>query len=281
MNGRTLFAQTDTPSPDETFEELANLTVGDWLLAGGIMLGAVLFGMLVRWLVVRSLEDRSGQLVARLLGRFALALVVAIGLVYALNQVGVSMGPLLGLLGLLGLALALAFQEVLSNFIAGVMLSLRRPFRVGDEINTSDFEGKVDDVSLRSVTMTTFDGVRVIIPNSSVWENPISNYTALESRRTDLSLGVGYDSDLDRVQEMILETVASIDGVSKERKPDAFVHEFGDSSINFAVRFWHEPQRAEQWQVRDRVARALKKRLDEAGVEIPFPQLVLHRPEDA
>lgn len=271
----TALAQSD-PGVDQTLDEFSRLTATDWIVAASIVLGAIIIGLILRTVTSRLLKGRSGHLVAELIARTVFALTFALGLVYALNQVGVSVGPLLGLLGLLGLALALAFQEVLGNFIAGVMLSLQRPFRIGDEISTSGYNGTVEDVNLRSTTMTTFDGVRVFIPNSTVWEEPIENYTAHGSRRTTLELGVGYDADLDAVQEILLDTMASVEGIESKPPAQAFVHEFGDNSINFAVRFWHKPGIATEWSVRDSLSRRLKERLDEAGVDIPFPQMVLH-----
>jgi small conductance mechanosensitive channel len=268
-------AQTETPDVEETFSELSQLTATDWLIAGAIVLGAVAIGLVVRFAISRVLYSR-GRLVSRLISRLAFGLLVALGFVYALNQVGVSIGPVLGLLGLFGLALALAFQDVLGNFIAGIMLSIQRPFRVGDEIRASDYEGTVEDVSLRTTTVHTFDGVQVYIPNNEVWTNAIENSTETELRRTTLPLGVSYDTDLDAAQELILETVRGLDEVVEEPAPQAFVHEFGDSSINYAVRFWHESPIATEWRVRDEAARSLKRALDDAGVEIPFPQLDLH-----
>lgn len=276
MFGPVFLAQTNPIPTEESFEELTRLTAADWLVAGAIIVGAILLGIIVRMLTVRSLTGRAGHLISRLVGRIMLALIVAIGVVYALNEVGVSMGPLLGLLGLAGLALALAFQDVLENVIAGVMLSLRRPFRIGEQVKTADYEGTVQDVSLRSVTMDTFDGVRVIIPNATVWDGAIENLTMLGARRTEIALGVAYDTDLDKVQERIIETVAGVGGVKDDPGPLAMVHEFGESSINFAVMFWHDPSAADEWLVRDQVARRLKREMDDAGVVIPFPQLVVH-----
>lgn len=271
-----LLAQTDSGTED-ALDELASLTLQDWLWAGAIVLVGGLIAWGARTVLVRVLRDRAGTLVAKLIGRMVAFVVVALALVYALNQVGVSIGPLLGLLGLAGLALALALQDVLANFIAGVMISLKRPFRVGDEIGTSDHEGKVEDVSLRLVTLRTFDGVEVFIPNSTVWDEPLRNFTSLGGRRTELAVGVGYDTDLDQAQQILVDAMKDIEGIRNDPVPAAFVHEFGDSSINFAVRFWHEPQRAEEWQVRDELARRIKQDLDEAGIDIPFPQIVLHR----
>ncbi len=255
--------------------ELSLLTAADWLIAGAIVVGAVVIGLALRAVTSKVLAGK-GPLLSRLVGRIVFGLVLAFGLVYALNQVGVSIGPLLGLLGLFGLALALAFQEVLGNFIAGIMLSAQRPFRVGDEIRSSGYEGVVEDVSLRTTTLRTFDGVQVYIPNNEVWTNAIENSTETDLRRTTLALGVGYDDDLDAAQKLILETVTGTDGVAGDPAPQALVHEFGDSSINYAVRFWHASPVAQEWKVRDEVARRLKRALDEAGYEIPFPQLDLH-----
>lgn len=266
----------NTPDTGSAIAQLEGLELADWLWAGGLLAGAILLGILARRFIARVAERHTGTFIARLLGRFAAALIFAIGLIYSLNQLGVSIGPLLGLLGLAGLAIALAFQDIFENVIAGILMSVRRPFEAGDQISTNGFEGTVEDINLRVVSLRTYDGVRVFVPNASVWSNPIVNYTHFDQRRTTLDVGVGYESDLDAVQSAIIETVGSIEGVANEPPPQAMVHEFGDSSINFAVRFWHGPRIADMWKTRDEVARALKQRLDADGIDIPFPQRVLH-----
>lgn len=266
----------NTPDTGSAIAQLEGLELADWLWAGGLLAGAILLGILARRFIARVAERHTGTFIARLLGRFAAALIFAIGLIYSLNQLGVSIGPLLGLLGLAGLAIALAFQDIFENVIAGILMSVRRPFEAGDQISTNGFEGTVEDINLRVVSLRTYDGVRVFVPNASVWSNPVVNYTHFDQRRTTLDVGVGYESDLDAVQSAIIETVGSIEGVADEPPPQAMVHEFGDSSINFAVRFWHGPRIADMWKTRDEVARALKQRLDADGIDIPFPQRVLH-----
>ena len=276
------FLQTTpgTDSVDDGLQEaasaLSGLSLANWLWAAGLLVGAVVVGFLARRFVTRIAEKHTGTFIARLLGRFVAALVFAVGFIYALNQLGVSIGPLLGLLGLAGLAIALAFQDILENLIAGILMSVRRPFKAGDQISTNGHEGTVEDINLRVVSLVTYDGVRVYVPNSAVWSNPIINYTELGQRRTTLDVGVGYDTDLDEARSTILEALNEVDGVADEPAPQAFVYEFGASSINLAVRFWHEPQIAEMWKARDAVARALKRRLDAEEIEIPFPQRVLH-----
>ncbi len=259
----------------ESLQELGALTLSDWLWAGGLMLGFLLAAVLVRRGIVKALTPNVTPFVAKLLARLAGAVVFLFGLVYALQQVGVSIAPLLGVAGLFGLALAFAFQEVLENFIAGVFMSIRRPFSDGDEISTAGFEGVVEDIRLRAVTLRTFDGERVYVPNGSVWRNPIVNHTEYDTRRTTLEVGVAYDADLEAVGELLTETLAGVPGVHSEPAPQAYAFEFGDSSINFALRFWHDAPIASVWRVRDAVTKAVHDKLGEAGIDIPFPQRVV------
>ena len=273
-------AQT-TDDIGTTVGELGALTLSDWLWAAGLLAATILFSIVVRRALGAALERRTNPFVARLLGRMAAGIVFILGVVYTMSRLGVSIAPLLGALGLIGLALAFAFQDILENFIAGILMSLRRPFNEGDQIKTGDIEGTVQDITLRSVTLRAYNGVRIYVPNAMVWKSPIFNHTELGSRRTTLTVGVAYDTDLDAAQRVLVETMASVDGVLSEPPPRAFVQQFGDSSIDFAMRFWHEPQTAVEWEVRDLVARTLKKNLDAAGIEIPFPQRVLHVPEGA
>lgn len=266
----------DSAPLNEALTTLSGLELSDWVWAGSIIGAALVIAFAARRAVTHLLERGSSTFIARLVGRFVAAIIFVIGFVYALNQLGVSVGPLLGLLGLAGLAIALAFQSILENVIAGVLISIRRPFDAGDQIATNGFEGTVEDINLRVVSLVTFDGVRVFIPNSSVWSTPIVNFTDRSLRRTTFDLGVAYGTDLDTARAAILEVLGGVDGVVDDPPPEALVFQFGDSSIDIAVRFWHESRMATGWAVRDEVARQIKKRLNADGIEIPFPQRVLH-----
>lgn len=259
----------------ETLEQLGALTLSDWLWAGGLTIGALLAAVIVFRLIVRLSRDTLAPLVARLVARLAASVVFLLGFLYAMQQVGVSLAPLLGLLGLFGLALAFAFQEVLENFIAGVFLSARRPFARGDEITTADHRGTVEDISLRELTLITYDGEYVFVPNGAVWRNPIVNHTKSGVRRTTVDVGVAYDSSLHEAEQILLATVRSVDGVKEDPPPQALAHGFGDSSINFALRFWHAAPVAEEWKVRNAVIQRVHAALEDAGIEIPFPQRVV------
>jgi small-conductance mechanosensitive channel len=273
----SMFQTTPDPAdPANPLAELSGLGLADWLWALGILVVATLLGLAVGRMVTRVIDKRASTFIARLVGRFVVAAFIVLGFVYALNQLGVSIGPVLGLLGLAGLALALAFQDLLQNIIAGIFMSIRRPFDAGHQVSINGFEGTVESINLREVGLVGFDGVRVHLPNASVWSNPIINYTELGQRRTTLEVGVSYATDLDAAQAVMLDVMGTIPGLAEVPAPEAFVWEFGDSGINFALRFWHDADFAIEWRVRDVLARALKKRFDEEGITIPFPQRVVH-----
>jgi len=210
--------------------------------------------------------------------------VVAAALVWTLDALEVRLAPLLGALGIGGLAVAFAAQSILENFFSSIVLRSRHPFRRGDQIMTRDLEGTVEDINFRTVVLRTYDGERVLIPCSDVLRNPIVNHTAFGRRRTTLTVGVAYGTDLRKAQHVLLEAVHGVPDVQvKHKEPEAYVEEFGESSIDFAVRFWHAPDIATLWRVRSEVAMAINEALAAAGITIPFPQRTLwfpERPED-
>ena len=264
--------QTQT---DDTLSQLGGLTAADWIVAGSLLVGALLLAFGVRRVIERLVSAQLPPFLVRLLSRTAAGLVFGFGVLYALGQVGVSLAPLLGIAGLLGLAFALAFQDGLANFVAGVFLAARRPFGQGDEIVTGDLSGVVEDIQLRALTLRTYDGQRVYVPNAMVWNSPIINRTELGKTRTTLVVGVAYAPDLARAHDILLDAMGAVDGVLESPAPQARVHEFGDSSINFSLLFWHDAPMAREWKMRHDVALSVKAALDEAGIEIPFPQRVV------
>jgi small conductance mechanosensitive channel len=250
------------------------LTWADWVLAAVIVLGSFALGVVVRRVTARLVdgEEEGGSAAATFVGRVLGFLVVVAGLVYGLSVLHVRLAPLLGALGIGGLALAFAAQSILENLFASVLLQVRHPFRRGDQIATVDHEGVVEEVNFRTVVLRTFDGERVYIPCATVLGNPITNHTARGTRRTTLEIGVAYDADLAEAQRLLVEAAARADGVLERPAPAAFVESFGESSVDLVLHFWHAPQQAAVWRVRSAVAIEAKRALDAAGIDIPFPQ---------
>ena len=252
------------------------LSVADWVSAGTVLLIGIVLGRVLRYFMTRRMKrDDAEPPAANLVGRFAGYAFVLAGLVYALAILEIRLGPLLGAIGIGGIAVAFAAQSILSNFLASIILQVRRPFRRGDQICTNDCEGEVEEVNFRTVILRTYDGERALVPCAEVLDSPIINYTYRGRRRTTLDIGVSYDADLQQARDVIETAVRGVDGVLDKPPPEALVEEFGDSSINLAVRFWHAPDIASMWKVRSAVAVAAKQALDDADLDIPFPHRVI------
>ncbi len=206
------------------------------------------------------------------------------GLVYTLAMVfvvvavlglfGIPTASFIAVLGAAGLAVGLAMQGTLSNFAAGVMLLIFRPFKVGDLVEAAGTLGVVKEIGIFATHMNTLDNVRVIISNSTVYGDKISNYTTNEIRRVDLTVGVGYGDDLELAKRTILAVVTGHENVLNDPAPQVEVVEMGDSSVNFIVRPWCSTEH--YWRVHFDVTQGCKERLEAAGCSIPFPQRDVH-----
>ncbi len=257
-------------------ERQSGLTPQDWAMAAAIAIVGIVVGRVVRSLVSRAAGGDEGPGdAAEAVGRLAGLALAAVSLIYALGMVNVRLGPIVGALGIGGLALAFAGQTILANFMASVILQLRHPFRRGDQISVADCEGTVEDVNFRTVMLRTFDGQRVLVPCANVLTTPITNHTTLGRRRTTIRVDVAYDTDLDQALAVVKDELAKVDGVLEHPAPEVWVESFADSGVTLAVRFWHAPDVATLWRVRSAVGVAVKRALEGAGITIPFPQRVL------
>lgn len=174
--------------------------------------------------------------------------------------------------GILGLALAFAFQDIAANFMSGIFISFRKPLKVGDIVEIKDYMGKVREINLRDTVVETFQGKTVIIPNKEVFQNPIENYTILQKRRFDLSVGVSYGDDLEKVKQITLDAVSDIAELSQEDKVNVYFVEFGDSSVNLSVRMWiNTPEQSVYNKVGSEAIVKIKKAYDANDIMIPFP----------
>ncbi|MEX2344753.1 MAG: mechanosensitive ion channel [Balneolaceae bacterium] len=258
----------------------------DWLATAIEMLPniAVAFLILIVFYVLaKYLRKITGQLLSRvtinksvtdLAETVIYVLILGIGLFAALSVLNLdgTVTSLLAGAGIIGLALGFAFQDIAANFISGVLLSTRHPFGIGDIIETNEFFGTVQKLNLRNTIILTPQGQIVYIPNKAVFENPFTNYTKNGERRIDLACGISYGDDLEKVKEVTLKAVSGIEHRDKSRDVEFFYHEFGDSSINFLVRFWVDFRlHKDFWDPQSEAIMAIKKAFDDNDIMIPFP----------
>lgn len=208
------------------------------------------------------------------LGTVANVAVTVVAIIAALDQLGISPASLLAVVGAASLAVGLALKDSLANFAAGVMLVLFRPFTKGDFVDAGGESGTVEEIFLNATVLITPDNKVIQVPNSQVWAGSITNYSARDTRRVDLVIGVGYDDDLKKAHDVIMGVLNDHDKVLTEPAPAVFVSNLGDSSVDFNVRPWVNTP--DYWGVYADVLERTKVALDEAGISIPYPQRDIH-----
>lgn len=242
-----------------------------------VAIGIVVIAYVVSRVLRRVLQPRLarrqtpsfGRVVSRLIGWA----IVAVALMFAVTLAAPSIKPVdfIAGLGIFSIALGFAFQDILSNLLAGLLLIIRQPFERGDQIEVNGFTGTVEGITIRETTLKTFDGQRVIVPNADVYQSAIQVLTAFDRRRTNLEIGVGYDDDLGVAEDCILDACAGIDGVLEDPAPEAYLIGLGDNAVIFDLRYWTDPHQADVRRVEHHVFRAVKERLDDEGLDMPFP----------
>ncbi|MEQ9460246.1 MAG: mechanosensitive ion channel [Phycisphaeraceae bacterium] len=214
------------------------------------------------------------ETLTRFLGKMVWWLVVLIGGLTSLQTAGVEVTAFAAVIAAMGFAIGLAFQGTLGNLASGVMLLVFRPFKVGDVINVGGTVGKCFEIDLFCTTLDTPDNRRIIVPNGSVFGSTIENITYHPTRRCDVAVGTEYSADLDKTREILQKAIASVDNILPDPAPQVYLLELGGSSINWSLRVWVNA--ADFWAVREKLTRAAKVELDNAGIGIPFPQMDVH-----
>jgi small conductance mechanosensitive channel len=200
--------------------------------------------------------------------------VLLVGLLVAVNALGVPMGPFLTVIGAAGFVVAFALQGTLSNFASGLLLLLYRPFDVGDVVDVAGVTGKVNAMTLMSTSLRTPDNKIVVVPNNSIWGSVITNITGSDTRRVDMVFGIGYDDDIAKAEKILGEIIGSHELVLENPEPVIKLHELADSSVNFVCRPWSKT--GDYWAVYWDVTRSVKERFDAEGISIPYPQSDVH-----
>lgn len=240
-----------------------------------LLIGKIVIGWLCG--LVRAALKREKR-VSEMLENFAVnvchKLLWVVVLIMALPRLGVEVAPLIAGLGVTGFILGFAFQDALGNLASGIMILLNEPFRIGDVVDVAGHTGIVKELNVMATGMVSFDNKRIVIPNKTVWGGSIVNYTALDTRRVDLAVGISYGADIGKARDVIMKVVKANDKVLEDPAPQVEMVEMADSSLNFAIRPWVRTD--DYWTVFFALNRGIKEALDREGIEIPFPQMDIH-----
>lgn len=252
----------------EFIKLLPNFVLAALVLTLGIFLSRVIKRITSRLIKRVSHNETINNLFASF--TYVLAICITIFVVLSILNLDKAVTSLLAGAGIIGLALAFAFQDIAANFVAGIIMSFRKPIRAGDHIKSNDYSGIVHTVNLRDTVITTFQGEQVYIPNKEILQNPIKNYTVSGRRRLDLVVGVSYGDDLEKVKQIAIEAASKISVRSQSDEVTLFYKEFADSSINFTIRIWMEKP-DNFLTCRSEAIMLIKKAFDENDILIPFP----------
>jgi len=273
---------TDLELNPEVAEQSVQTMINSFIrLLPKMVLGIVVFAVFyfvamgVRTLILR-LMGKSGA--AEALSRVAHLGILIAGLMVSLVVAFPSIDPasVLGALGFGGVAIGFAFRDILQNYFAGILLLWREPFQIGDQIETSNgFVGTIQAIETRATTMKTYDGRRVVIPNSDLFTDSVVVNTALENRRSQYDVGIGYGDDIETARSLMLEAINGIEHVLSDPAPDVLVVDIADSSIILRARWWTEPERGKVVRVMDEVITKVKYLLDDNGIDMPYPTSTL------
>jgi small conductance mechanosensitive channel len=245
------------------FAAVAIFIVGRWV-------ASIVVKMVRKALAKTEMEDTLERFLCNILS----AVLTTVVLIAAIGALGVETTSLLAVLGAAGLAIGLALQGSLSNFASGVLIVMFRPYKVGDFIDAAGIAGTVKEVQIFTTIIHTGDNKKIIVPNSQIMNGIITNFSGNDTRRVDLVVGCGYDDDIDKVYQVLQGIIDSDDRILKEPAPAIALNTLADSSVNFNVRPWVNA--ADYWGVYNGITEQVKRKFDEAGLNIPYPQTDVH-----
>jgi len=246
------------------------------------IIAAIVIFVVGRW-VARALRNATKKMMAKgnvdetlisFVGNLTYIALLAFVIIAALNQLGIQTTSFIAVIGAAGLAIGLALQGSLANFAAGVLMIIFRPFKAGDYIEGAGVAGTVEEIQIFATQLKTPDNKTIIVPNAKMMGDNITNYSAKDTRRVDMVIGVGYGDDLKKVREILEDILAKDDRFLEDPAPTIGVLELGDNSVNFAVRPWVKKE--DYWGAYFDVTETVKRRFDEEGISIPYPQRDVH-----
>jgi len=239
-----------------------------------LILGRMAAGIgrrIVERILARAKQEPS---IISFVGNFTYVIVLTFAVLAALAKFGIQTASFVAVLGAAGFAVGFALQGSLANFAAGVLILVLRPYRIGDFIDGAGVAGAVKEIQLFTTVLATPDNVKIMVPNGKIFGDVIKNVSGYDTRRIDLVIGIGYSASIQKAYEVIMEVIKKDNRILPDPAPQIAVSELADSSVNFVVRPWVKG--ADYWTVRFDLTRQLKEALDKNGIEIPFPQRVVH-----
>ncbi|RDK87111.1 mechanosensitive ion channel family protein [Marinirhabdus gelatinilytica] len=256
---------------DSFIKALPNILIGIAVL--------IAFIYISRWLgrlVKRLLKNKGRANFGDLLGAFTRYLVMIGGIAIALTIMAPNLSPadLIAGMGVSSVAIGFAFQDILQNWLAGILILLRQPFEIGDQIIVNNYEGTVEKIKTRATIIKTYDGQRVVIPNNTVYNTSVVVKTAHEYIRSQYDVGLGYDENYMEAMKILKETIEKVEGVTSEKPVETLVWDQADSWLTIRVRWWTKSDRASVVHVWSKVLHDTQKAMDDAGIDLPFPTQV-------
>lgn len=232
---------------------------------------------LVRQHVQRRQETGTLEIA---LGRLAQTAMVALGVLVAVTAAFPTFTPadFFSALGIGGVAIGFAFKDIFQNFLAGILILITKPFRVGDQIIFNTYEGTVEEIQTRATYIKTYDGRRIVLPNSDLYTNPVTVNTAFAQRRVQYDIGIGYGDDIEQAKQIILKVLNDAEGVDPDPKADVIVVNLAESSVNLRARWWSNSHVVDVLLGQDKVLAEVKKQLQANGIDMPYPtrQILFH-----
>ncbi|MXO56941.1 mechanosensitive ion channel family protein [Pontixanthobacter gangjinensis] len=280
-----------TSPPGETYDKTVNtvatlqdqiVDMGEGIVRALPNMAIALVIIVITWLVAKFAVKIADKLIGKtemrpslknLIDTLVRLAIWIVGFMIALTVVmpGLTPASMIAGLGIGAVAIGFAFQDIFENFLAGVLIMLREKMRIGDVIECDGITGKVEHITLRETYIRKLSGEVTLVPNSMLFKNPVEILTDETERRHEVLAGVSYDTDLDQAADVIRKAVESVDAVLTDKGIDVFACEFNSSSVDFRVRWWAGSKPRDMHESRDAVIRSIKRALDDAGIEIPFP----------
>ena len=236
--------------------------------------GRMVVGLLMRGLKKMMQAQDVDVTLQTFVGNLVRMVLLIFVIIAAISALGIQTTSFIAIVGAAGLAIGLALQGSLSNFASGVLIVLFRPYKVGDFVEAAGISGVVEEVQILTTVLKTGDNKKVIVPNGQIMDSVITNYSANDQRRVDMTFGVSYDDDLDKVRSTLEQLIAADDRILDDPACTIAVSALADSSVNFVVRPWVKS--ADYWGVMFDLTEAIKKRFDKEGISFPFPQQDVH-----